>query len=173
MNEKIAVLGLVEILSSLSSGIVILYLTYKLVRVYGRKKLQIEHDNTAYNLLLAGVLFSVGYIVSGVVQPILDSYRFLSGSDISKSELVMSFIGYGGLYIAITYILAMLVVILGVKIYSTMTPLNEAEEIRNNNIGVSIVLTVVIITLSIFCSSGINLLVESFIPYPEMPYQIK
>ncbi|TNE71406.1 MAG: DUF350 domain-containing protein [Bacteroidetes bacterium] len=173
MNEKIAVLGLVEILSSLSSGIVILYLTYKLVRVYGRKKLQIEHDNTAYNVLLAGVLFSVGYIVSGVVQPILDSYRFLSGSDISKSELVMSFIGYGGLYIAITYILAMLVVISGVKIYSTMTPLNEAEEIRNNNIGVSIVLTVVIITLSIFCSSGINLLVESFIPYPEMPYQIK
>ena len=173
MNEKIAVLGLVEILSSLSSGIVILYLTYKLVRVYGRKKLQIEHDNTAYNVLLAGVLFSVGYIVSGVVQPILDSYRFLSGSDISKSELVMSFIGYGGLYIAITYILAMLVVISGVKIYSTMTPLNEAEEIRNNNIGVSIILTVVIITLSIFCSSGINLLVESFIPYPEMPYQIK
>lgn len=169
MNEKIAVLGIVEILSSLSSGLVILFLTYKLVRIYGRKHLHIDHDNTAYNILIAGILFSVGYVVSGVVQPILESYRFLSNSDMSKTELIFSFLGYGGLFIAITYILALIVVLFGVKVYSSMTPVNEAEEIKNNNIGVALVLTVVIVSLSIFCSSGINLFIESMIPYPALP----
>lgn len=172
MNEKIAVLGIVEILSSLSSGIVILYITYKLVKSYGRRKLHIEKYNKAFNILLAGILFSVGYIVSGVIQPILDSYRILSDTDISHTKLILSFIGYGGLFIAIAYILAMGVVILGVKIYSAMTPINEAQEIKEANVGVAIVLTTVIVTLALFSSSGINLLVESFIPYPDLPPRI-
>ena len=172
MNENIALLGIVEILSSLSCGIFILFITYRLVKVYGTKKLMIEKGNTAFNILLAGILFSVGYIVSGVIQPILDSYRMLSNGSISKMEITLSFIGYGGLFIAIAYILAMSIVLVGVKIYSAMTPINEAEEIKNGNIGVAIVLTAIIITLALFCSSGINLLVESFIPYPDLPPRI-
>lgn len=172
MNEKIAILGIVEILSSLSCGIVILFITYRLAKVYGKKKLLIENGNLAYNILMAGVLFSVGYIVSGVIQPILDAYRLLSNSDVSHTELTIGFIGYGGLFIAIAYILALGIVLLGVKIYSAMTPINEAEEIRNGNIGVAIVLTTIIITLAMFCSSGITLLIESFIPYPDLPPRI-
>ena len=172
MNDKIAILGLVEILSSLSSGIVILFITYRLVKVYGKKRLNIEPGNTAFNILLAGVLFSVGYIVSGVIQPILDSYRILSDTNVSHTKLILSFIGYGGAFIAMAYILAMMVVILGAKIYSAMTPINEAEEINGGNIGVAIVLTTIIITLALFSSSGIGLLVESFIPYPDLPPRI-
>ena len=70
MNEKIALLGFVEIISALSSGMFILFLTYKIVKIYGKKKLNIDHNNTAYNIMIAGVLFSVGYVVSGVIQPI-------------------------------------------------------------------------------------------------------
>lgn len=172
MNEKIAILGIVEILSSLSCGIVILFITYRLAKIYGKKKLLIENGNLAYNIIMAGVLFSVGYIVSGVVQPILDAYRLLSNSDISHTELTFGFIGYGGLFIAIAYILALGIVLLGVKIYSAMTPINEAEEIRKGNIGVALVLTAIIVTLAMFCSSGINLLIESFIPYPDLPPRI-
>ncbi len=170
MNEKIAILGLVEILSSLSCGLVILFITYRLVRVYGQKRLKIEHTNLAYNIILAGVLFSVAYIMSGVIQPITDSFRILSKSDVSNGQLVLQFILYGGLFIAISYLLAMLLVLAGIRIYSAMTPMNEAEEIRNNNVGVAIVLTTIIIILAIFCGSGINLLIEAFIPYPDVTH---
>ena len=169
MNEKIALLGIVEIFSALNSGIVILFLTYKLVKVYGKKKLNIDHNNTAYNVVVAGVLFSVGYVVSGVIQPILNSYRILSDTSISKFELIISFITYGGLYIAVAYIFALLITILGMVIYTNMTSVSELKELKDNNIGVALVLTAIIITLSLMCSDGILLLIESFIPYPSLP----
>ncbi len=169
MNERIALIGLVEILSSLSCGIVILFITYRLVRVYGRKRLMIDEKNTAYNILLGSVLFSVGYIVSGVLQPIIDSYRILSNTDISQAKLVVNFILYGGLYIAIAYIFAMVICLVGIKIYSAMTPMNEAEEIQNNNIGVAVTVSAIVITLSMMSSDGVGLVIESFIPYPDLP----
>ncbi|MBL1279109.1 MAG: DUF350 domain-containing protein [Fluviicola sp.] len=172
MNEKIALLGFVEIISSLSCGIVILFLTYKILKIYGHKRLGIDHNNLAYNILIAGVLLSVGYTVSGVIHPILDSYRIISSSDVSKTALVLSFLAYGGLYILIAYISAMIVVFLGLFIYSTMTSVSELQELKNNNVGVAIVLVAIIFTLSLITSNGIVLLIESFIPYPDLPVRI-
>ena len=172
MNEKIALLGIVEIISSLSCGIVILFMTYKIMKIYAKKKLNIDHNNLAYNILVAGVLFSVGFIVSGVIQPILESYRLLSGTDISKSQLIFNFISYGGLYILIAYICSLIVVFLGMFIYNSMTSLNEFDELKDNNIGVAIVLVAIIVTLSLMTSGGITLFIESFIPYPDLPVRI-
>ena len=173
MNEKIALLGFVEIISSLSCGIVILFMTYKILKVYGQKRLGLDHSNLAYNVLIAGVLFSVGFIVSGVIQPILDSYRLLSSSEIGKSELIFSFLAYGGLYILIAYISSLIIVFLGMYIYSSMTSLSELKELKDNNIGVAIVLVAIIFTLSLITSNGVVLLVESFIPYPDLPMRIR
>jgi uncharacterized membrane protein YjfL (UPF0719 family) len=169
MNEKIALLGTVEILSSLSCGIVILFVTYRVMKFYAKRKLGMEQNNLAYNILTAGVLFSVGYIVSGVIQPILSSYRILSSSDISSSELIMSFIGYGGLYILIGYLLALTITFTGIAIYGNMTKVSETKELKENNLGVAITLVAIVVTLSIMCSGGVTLLIESFIPYPELP----
>ena len=169
MNEKIALLGTVEILSSLSCGIVILFVTYRVMKLYAKRRLKLEENNVAYNILTAGVLFSVGYIVSGVIQPMLSSFRILSGSNISSSELIWSFLGYGGLYILIAYLLALFVSFMGIAIYGNMTKISETEELRNNNMGVAITLVAIVVTLAIMCGEGVSLLVESFIPYPDLP----
>lgn len=169
MNDKIALLGIVEILSSLSCGIVILFVTYRVMKLYAKRKLELEKNNLAYNILTAGVLFSVGYIVSGAIQPILSSYRILSSSDISSSELIWSFIGYGGLYILIGFLLALLITFTGIVIYGNMTKISETKELRENNIGVAITLVAIVVTLAIMCGGGVSLLIESFIPYPELP----
>lgn len=172
MNENIALLGFVEIISSLSCGIAILFITYRILRVFAKKRLQLEESNLAYNILTAGVLLSVGTIVSGVIQPILDSFRILSQTNIEKTELILQFIGYGGLYILIAYISALLVVFIGMYIYANMTSLSELEELKKNNIGVAIVLVAIIFTLSLMTSNGITLIIESIIPYPDLPVRI-
>ena len=172
MNEKIALLGIVEVFSALSCGIVILFMTYAIMKWYGKKKLNLDHSNLAYNILIAGVIFSVGFVVSGAIDPILDSYRLLSNTGITKLHLTLSFLAYGGLYIAIAYICAMLVVFLGMYLYASMTSVSELEELKDNNIGVAIVLFAIIFTLSLVTSEGISLLIESFIPYPELPARI-
>ena len=173
MNENIALLGLVEILSALTCGSVILFLTYKIAMMYGRRKLGLDHSNTSFNIIIAGLLFSVGYIVSGSIQPILDSFRIISATDVSKWELVWKFLAYGGMYILIASFCAFVVTLLSAVIYSNMTSVSETKEIKENNIGVAVVLTSIIVTLSIMSSDGIALLIESFIPYPDLPARIR
>ncbi len=172
MNENIALLGFVEIISSLSCGIAILFITYRILRIFAKKRLQLEENNLAFNILTMGVLISVGIIVSGVIQPILDSFRLLSQTDIEKTELILQFLGYGGLYIMIAFVSALLVVFIGIYIYANMTSLSELEELKKNNIGVAIVLVAIILTLSLMTSNGIILIIESIIPYPELPVSI-
>jgi|AntRauTorckE5430_2_1112549.scaffolds.fasta_scaffold41065_1 uncharacterized membrane protein YjfL (UPF0719 family) len=169
MNKQVALLGLVEILSALSIGIFILTLTYRLVKIYGSKRLGIDEGNLAYNILIASLLFSVGHVVNGVVQPLLDSFRLLSKSDISSLQLILKFLAYGGLYIAIAYILSISISLLGIYVYTYITPLDELKEIRNNNIGVGITVSTIVIILTLFTKDGIILFIESLVPHPNFP----
>ena len=169
MHKQVAILGLVEILSSLSIGIFILTLTYRLIKIYGFKRLGIDHGNLAYNILIASLLFSVGYVVNGVVEPLLDAFRLLSKPDISTFQLVFKFLAYGCLYIAIAYILSVSISLLGIYVYTYITPLNELKEIKNNNIGVGLTVSTIVIILALFTKGGIILFIESLVPYPNLP----
>lgn len=169
MNTQIAVLGLVQIFSALSCGLLILFLTYRIIRIYGRKRLGIDHYNLAYNVLTAAVLFAVGYIVSGVLQPIIDSFRIMANTDISSGDLVFQFLWRGGMYIAIAYIFSLIISFAGVFIYGAMTPMKEIQELKDNNVGVGVLLGVIIVVLAMFSKDGIMLVIESLVPYPDIP----
>ena len=169
MNEKVAILSLIELLSALSCGIVILFITYRLFRIYGSRRLGIKEDNNAYLILIASVLFSLGWILSGVINPILSYYRIASNEHSSAINLFLSFILTGGVYILITYLLSLIIILTGISLYTYMTPLKESQALKENNIGVAIVLASIIIVLSLFCKDGIILFIESIVPYPEFP----
>jgi len=169
MNENLAILSIIELLSALSCGITILYITYRLLRVYGEKKLGIDQYNTAYLIFIAAVLFAVGSILSGVINPILSYFRIASDTSVSAGSLFLSFLVTGGVYIAIAYVLSILVIFSGIGLYTFMTPLKEIKELKENNIGVAIILSVVIIVLALMCKDAIILLIEAIVPYPEFP----
>jgi uncharacterized membrane protein YjfL (UPF0719 family) len=168
MNSKLTLLALIEILSGLSMGVAIMATTYLSLKYYARKKYNITESNQALGIFTAAILFSVGYIVSSVIQPLLSLFRILSTRDNSLAHLVMSFIGYGALYIFVAYITGLLVCWLGMLIYDFITPIDEIAELKNNNIAVALVVASIMITLSLMTHDGVSLLIESFIPYPEM-----
>jgi hypothetical protein len=114
-------------------------------------------------------LFSVGYVVSGVVQPILQSFRLLSVGETNTLELAGKFIAIGGAYIAISYAAAVAIMLISMRLYTFMTPLDELAEIKNNNIGVAVIVGVIIIILSLMTKDGVVLFIESMVPYPELP----
>lgn len=168
MNTKLTLLAIIEMLSALSLGVAILASTYLLLKYVGKRRYGINENNQAFGIFVASVLFSVGYIVSGVIQPLLSLFRILSTKDNNTLHLVGSFIGYGGIYIGLAFIVALLVCLLGAIIYNYVTPIDEIEELKNNNIAVALVVGSIIITLSLMTRDGVELLIESFIPYPEM-----
>ena len=54
-------------------------------------------------------------------------------------------------------------------LYSKLTPIDEFEEIRKNNVGVSLIISSILITLTLLTKDGVILLIEAIIPYPELP----
>ena len=168
MNKQIALLGAIQILSALSCGLFILILTLSIIKYYGKKWVQIDQKNTSFNIVIGAILFAIGYVMSGVIEPILSSFRLLAEQNISNLELISSFLLTGGLYIAIGYLSSIVVISSGLFTYSFITKISEKEEIQNNNIGIAIVLASIIITLTLMTQSGIILLIESLVPYPEI-----
>ncbi len=169
MNEKIALLSIIQIISALSCGVVILFITFRLLSWYGKHKLKIEATNMAYQIFIGGLTFSIGFIVSGVIQPILSAYRILSDSHMGTTDLTLSFLLYGGIYIATSYVLSVFVILTGIGIFTYLTPMNELKQIKENNIGVSIILISIIMVLALMSKDGILLFIESIVPYPELP----
>ena len=169
MNIKIAILAIIEIVASLSIGVMILFFTYKVLKYIGRKRYDIQNNNMAYSIFMASVLFSVGYMVSSVIQPIVSSFRILSNTTADTGELIYTFLGYGALYVTIAFIAGIVVSIAGATFYSSLTPIDEFKEIKNNNVGVAIIVSAIIITLILMSKSGVTLFIESIIPYPELP----
>lgn len=167
MNTKISLLGLIEILAALSIGIFILAITYQAVRAYGRRRYDIQPNNLAYSLFTAAVLFSIGYLVSGVIQPLISLFRLLATRDNDSINLALSFIGTGAIYIALAFACGVVIVVSGIAIYTFLTPIDEFKELKNNNIGVAVIVGTIIITLSMMARDGVSLLIESLIPYPE------
>lgn len=169
MKTKLTLLAVIEILSAISMGMFILAATYQILKYYGKKKYDIHHDNLAYGIFKAAVLFSVGYMMSSVIDPLLSLFRILANNDTSTVELLLSFILYGGLYIGAAYILAVLICWLGIQLYTFITPIDEFKELKNNNIAVALVVASILIVLSLLVQDGIALFIESFVPYPEQP----
>ena len=166
MNIKLSLLALVEILSGLSIGIFIMVLTYEILKWVGKKRYDIHQNNAAYSIFMASVLFSVGYMVSGVIQPLLSLFRLMAAEDNSTAELLFSFLGYGAIYIASAYTAGVAVSLLGITVYTTLTPIDEFKELKNDNLGVALVVGAIIIVLTLLNRDGVNLLMESQVPYP-------
>ena len=169
MKTKLTLLAVIEILSAISMGMFILAATYQMLKYYGRKKYNIQHNNLAYGVFMASVLFSVGYMMSSVIDPLLSLFRILANDDRSTLALVGSFLLYGGLYIGASYVLAVLICWMGVKLYTWITPIDEFNELKDNNVSVALVVASILVTLSLLAHDGIALFIESFVPYPTQP----
>ncbi|HEY5824532.1 MAG TPA: DUF350 domain-containing protein [Cyclobacteriaceae bacterium] len=167
MNSKLTLLAFIEILSALSMGIFILAASYQLLKYIGKKRYGIYENNQAYGIFMASVLFSVGYTVSSATQPLISLFRILATREDDSLSLLLKFIVTGGVYIAMAYVIGAVVCLIGIVVYTYLTPVKEFAELKNNNLAVALVVGSIIVTLSLLTKDGVSLLLESFIPYPD------
>lgn len=167
MNFNTALLGLIEIISAISIGVFILYLTYKILKWIGRRYYDIKDKNLAYSIFMAAMMFSVGYMVSGVIPPLISSFRLLNIDN--GLLLTLTFIGRGSIYVGLAFVSALFIGLLSTTLYTWMTPIDEFAEIKNNNVGVALIVASIVITLTLLSKDGVSLILESITPYPDLP----
>ena len=169
MNQSVFFYSLIEIGISLVLGLILLYTTFRIIDKFIRRKYNIELNNVAYSIFTSAVLFSVAYIVSGIKSPILNSLRLLQDQVGYDGVLIIDILKYSSLFLLVIIIAIAMVNFISISLFTLMTKdVKEFEEIKNNNIAVSIITAVVIISISILVKDSLYLLLESFVPYPEV-----
>jgi len=84
--------------------------------------------------------------------------------------LVLDGLKYTGLFLTIIIITIALVIFISIKLFTYMTKsINEFQEIKKNNIAVAILTATIIISISLLVKESMYLLLETFVPYPELP----
>ena len=170
MNTNLFFYSLTEIIISLLFGIILLYSTYRLLDRFIKKKYVIANDNLAFSVFSSSILISVAYLISGIKAPILNSLRMLSNDGDYEGSLILDGFKYTSLFLVIILIAIGLVIYLSINLYTKMTKdVNEFNEIKANNIAVSLIMATIIISISILIKESLYLMLETFVPYPDLP----
>ena len=170
MNTDLFFYSIAEIGISIIIGISLLFFTYKLMDKLVKRKFNINLDNISYSIFCASVLFSVAYLISGIKAPILTSLRMISDNPQYNGSIILDGLKYSMLFLLIIIIAIAFINFLSLKLFTAMTKkINEFEEISKNNIAVSILTATIVISISLLIKDSLYLLLEAFVPYPEVP----
>ena len=170
MNTQTFTLSLIEISISILFGVIILYLCYRFLDKLLKDKLKIKNDNISYSIFVSSILFSVAYLIEGIKSPILNSLKLLIDNPEYEGIIILDGLKYSILFITIIVITILVVIFLSIFLFTIMTKdIDEFKEIKNNNIAIAIITATLIISISLLLKESVYLLLESFVPYPEIP----
>ena len=162
--------SLIEIGISIFIGVTILYMTYRIVDKLVKERHGISIRNKSFALFVSSILFSVAYLISDIKSPILNSVRLLIDNRQYEGSIVIDGIKYTLLFLIIIILTITLVIIISILLFTYMTnKINEFDEIKKDNIAVGIITATLVICISILIKESIYLLLDSFVPYPEIP----
>jgi len=167
MNKQLFTLALFEILISIVISVVIIYLSYSLLHKLFFKKLDLKGGNTAFTVFTAGVVLSIGLILSEIVPSITNIVR-LSTTQTDQIDY-STILQYSGLYLLIGFLVAFIINAAVFFLFSMLTRgINEFEAIKENNISVAILVVATLLSITLIVKESIALLIGSLIPYPEV-----
>ena len=170
--ENQVILSFLELILAILLGVLSMFIThFILVRIYKSKyPTEAPYKNNAFLIFLAGTMFSVAYLLAGIIEPLSSTLDLLIGSNQENSTLIWEYFKFLSLFTIIGFVLGMVINFIAYFLFSSLTTeVNELEEIKNGNIGVAVLVSVIAITISVFCKEPFLVLLESFIPYPELP----
>ena len=169
MNTKLVVLSLLELGIGILLGVAVLYIAYWILSKVVFKKHDIQKDNVAYAVLVSAVLFAVGNIMEGAIDPIANVIRQLASAYEGAGRVFLESIKYVVVFIVISMILALLINVIAVKLFMRLTQVDEFEEIAKNNMAPALVTGIIAIVISLFAKAPAVQLMEALIPYPDLP----
>lgn len=86
-----------------------------------------------------------------------------------EGNIIFDGFKYTGLFMLIVIITIIIVNITSVYLYTSMTKsVNEFKEIKDGNIAVSLIVSVIVISISIMVKDSLYFLLETFVPYPDV-----
>lgn len=167
MNTKLFTLSLIEIILSIVITVVIIFVTYRMLKWLFFRDHDLRGNNLAFTIFTSGIILSMGIILSEIIPSITNIIR-LSTTQSEKIDLTTISL-YSGLYLLIGIMMAVIINASVFFLFSILTTgTHEFMEIKNNNVSVAILVVTILISITIIVKDSIALLISSLIPYPEV-----
>jgi uncharacterized membrane protein YjfL (UPF0719 family) len=167
MNTQLFTLSLIEIILSLCISVVIIFLSYKILKWFFFRNEDLRGNNLAFTIFTSGIILSIGIILSEVLPSINNVIRLST----TQSETVDmgTIITYSGLYLLIGFVIAVIINTSVFLLFSVLTTgVNEFKEIKENNISVAILVVAILLSITLIAKESIAMLTSSLMPYPEL-----
>ena len=169
MDTNLFNYALLELFTSILIGVILLYLTYRVIEKIFIEKHNIQYNNIAVSIFSSSILFAVAFLINGIKSPIINSLRMIQSQANYDGNIVLDGFKYTGLFMFIVIITIIIVIITAIYLYTTMTrSVNEFKEIKEGNIAVSLIVGVIVISISIMVKDSLYFLLETFVPYPDV-----
>ena len=167
MNTSLFFLALFEIILSIIVTVIIVYVSYGILKKLFFKNQEIASSNMAFTVFMSGIIMSLGLILSEILPSITNVVRL----SVTQQESInfMTVAKYSGLYLVIGFIIAIFINTVVFILFNFLTKgVNEFKEIQQNNLAVAIMVVALLLSITLIAKDSIALLISSLVPYPEV-----
>lgn len=172
MDLILFISGLVQIALSLLIGVLFIYAASKLFRkmIKGINETdELKNNNIAVAILNGAIIIALILVVRNSIESAITIF----GNSLRNPDAVIS------TYLQTALIMLLHIIIAGLVAFSAIyfamhffmwltKDLDELAEIKNNNVAVSLLLGVIIISIALLLQPGITTILDSLIPYPPV-----
>ncbi|MCB0456565.1 MAG: DUF350 domain-containing protein, partial [Flavobacteriaceae bacterium] len=154
MNKQLFTLALFEVILSIIITVVIIYVSYSILHKLFFKKEDIKGNNTAFTVFTSGIILSIGLILGEILPSITNIIRLATTqTDTIDTGMIVK---YSGIYLLIGFLAAVIINASVFFLFSMLTRgINEFEAIKNNNIGVSILVAATLVSITLIVKESI------------------
>ena len=167
MNTSLFFLALFEIILSIMVTVIIVYISFGILKKLFFKDQEMEGNNMAFTVFMSGIILSLGLILSEILPSITNVVRL----SVTQQESIdfITVAKYSGLYLVIGFLIALFINTVVFVLFSFLTKgVNEFKEIQKNNLAVSIMVVSLLLSITLIAKNSIALLISSLVPYPEV-----
>jgi uncharacterized membrane protein YjfL (UPF0719 family) len=159
---------IIQVLIAFTAGLTALFLMYKSMNLFMKKKFQIEESNSAFAILQVGILISTSFIMASVLTAAVNAVQFLNTGTTVELNNILTSLTYIIVFILIGMLFTFAVIFSSIFIFFQLTQINEWEQIKLNNIPTSLISAALILGLALIMDDYIGHLCEALIPYPDL-----
>jgi uncharacterized membrane protein YjfL (UPF0719 family) len=172
MDLSLLVSGVLQLVLSLAVGIVFIFAGFKFFhnRIKAINEIEeLKKNNIAVAILNASIILALVIMVKNAIEPAITVFSMTLRN---PNATFISFLQMAGIMlvqIIVAGLIAYISIYLAINLYTYLTKeIDELGEIKNNNIAVSIVLGIVIISISLLMQQGIKSILDALIPFPSI-----
>lgn len=172
MDISLLIAGILQLILSLLIGLTFIYAGFRFFhkRIKTIDEIsELKKNNIAVAILNGSIIISLVIMVKNAIEPAITTFTLTLRNPDSTLSSFLQTAGIMLIQIMVAGAIAFISIYVALSLYTFLTrDLDELDEIKKNNIAVSIVLGVVIISISLLMQQGIKSILDALIPFPTI-----